>query len=70
MVTTHFVILSEAFSIDKTEVSLDLASKGISNAGATAVAQALKHNTSLNTIDLRGKKIGNDGAKALAEVRR
>ena len=42
MVTTHFVILSEAFSfsIDKTGEKLDLASKGISNAVAAAVAQA------------------------------
>ena len=42
----------------------------IGDAGAAALAEALQHNTSLNTIDLRGNKIGNDGAKALAEVRR
>ena len=40
MVTTHFVILSEAFRINETEVSLDLAGKGIWDAGAMAVAQA------------------------------
>ena len=34
------------------------------------MAEALKHNTSLNTIDLRVNKIGNDGAKALAEAKR
>ena len=42
MVTIKLNIIAEAFKIKikKTSVDLDLSSKGISNAGAAAVAQA------------------------------
>ena len=54
--------LEQAFRINKAEVSLDLSNKGISNAGATAVAQALKENASVQTIDLGGNNIGDAGS--------
>ena len=44
--------LEQAFEINKKEVSSDLSNKGISNAGATAAAEALPTNQSLTFLDL------------------
>ena len=50
---------------------LDMAGKGLGDAGARALAKALKHNTSLQKIQkilLSSNNIGNDGAKVTDRI--
>lgn len=47
---------------------LILAANHIDKKGAVALANALKDNTTLNTLDLRGNAIQDDGAKEFAEL--
>ena len=49
-------------------VSLDLRYKQIRDAGAIALAEALKVNTSLTSLGLRNNEIGDAGAIALAKA--
>ena len=45
---------------------LNLAANGIDNAGAAALAEALRHNTAVKTVKLGHNVIGDAGATALA----
>ncbi len=48
--------------------SLDLNRRKIGDSGAKALAEALTHNSSLQTLNLRGNEIGDSGSVALAEA--
>ena len=50
------------------QTSLDLYDNNIGDEGATALAEALKENTTLTTLNLASNKIGDEGATALAEA--
>jgi len=53
---------------DPTLTTLDLRGNGISDTGATLVADALRHNTTLTELRLYRNSISNAGASALAEA--
>ena len=59
---------SEKYGADMSRASLHLNMEGLCGEDAKALAEALRHNTSLETIGLGGNEIGNAGATALAEV--
>ena len=50
------------------KTSMNLSARGIDDAVANALAEALKVNTSLTTLDLHRNSIGDGGASALAEA--
>ena len=48
--------------------TIDLGHTNVGNAGAAAVAEALKTNTAVTQLNLYDSKVGDDGAIALAEM--
>ncbi|KAJ3335265.1 hypothetical protein HDU93_005986, partial [Gonapodya sp. JEL0774] len=54
--------------IANNETKLDLSWKSIGDAGARAIAHALKNNSAVRTLTLMGNSIGEAGASALAEA--
>ena len=47
---------------------MDLSGNKIGYDGAKEIADALKHNTSLQSLDLSYNEIGDDGAKEIADA--
>lgn len=63
------VLLADRLKTNKQVTSVDLSSnEAIGNKGASALAEALKVNTTLEQLDLSSCGIGGLGAKALAEA--
>ena len=60
--------LSESFGTDLNLTNLDLSYNGISDAGATCIAEAIKVNKTLTNLDLQGDGISAAGATCIAEA--
>ena len=67
--STHEMIeLKVALQTDSTLLNLGLGEASIGDAGATLLADALQHNTTLTALDLEFNRIEPPGAKRLAEA--
>ncbi|CAH3167459.1 unnamed protein product [Pocillopora meandrina] len=60
--------LSKLFGTGLNLTNLDLSFNGISDAGATCIAEAIKVNKTLTNLDLRGNGISDAGATCIAEA--
>ena len=60
--------LSKSFGTGLNLTNLDLSRNGISAAGATCIAEAIKVNKTLTNLDLSGNFISNAGASCIAEA--
>jgi len=58
-------VLARLRDNDPDLVKLDLGDKGVGDAGATAIAEGLKTNSTLQTLNLGDNKVGDAGAAAL-----
>ena len=60
--------LSKSFGTGLNLTNLDLPNNGISDAGATCIAEAIKVNKTLTDLDLSGNRISDAGATCIAEA--